>query len=282
MKKLLLLIFPVFLFVVACEKVVDVDLNTEPSRLVIDAAIERIYLKDNLTEFQDKITLNLSLTQPFFSNESSIAVETASVRIIALSTNTTIPLVHDTEGSYILNSDTAFSIDPDENYRLEVNYGGELFIATESLAISTPILDLKQVPSPVDFDETGPAVSLTFNDLPGKINYLVFDFGDGDIFSQNDEFIEEGNDFTFLSILEENVIENVTARIIGADNDFATFIDDITTISDDGGGPFGVTPFRVHGNIVNETNEENYPFGYFRVNEVYSKKIPLVADETLQ
>jgi len=35
-----------------------------------------------------------------------------------------------------------------------------------------------------------------------------------------------------------------------------------------GGDPFSSTAAEVRGNCINATNEDNYPFGYFRVTEV--------------
>jgi hypothetical protein len=37
--------------------------------------------------------------------------------------------------------------------------------------------------------------------------------------------------------------------------------------SEDGGGPFETQPATVRGNVVNETNPDNFPLGYFRVSE---------------
>ena len=36
------------------------------------------------------------------------------------------------------------------------------------------------------------------------------------------------------------------------------------------GGPFETMPAVVRGNIVNETNQDNFPFGYFRLSEADS------------
>jgi hypothetical protein len=38
--------------------------------------------------------------------------------------------------------------------------------------------------------------------------------------------------------------------------------------SDQGGGPFETQPATVRGNMINETNSDNFPLGYFRVSEV--------------
>jgi len=34
------------------------------------------------------------------------------------------------------------------------------------------------------------------------------------------------------------------------------------------GGPFQTTPANLSGNMINTTNPENYPLGYFRVSEI--------------
>ena len=38
--------------------------------------------------------------------------------------------------------------------------------------------------------------------------------------------------------------------------------------SEEGGGPFETTPATVRGNCINETNSNNFPFGFFRLSEV--------------
>ena len=38
--------------------------------------------------------------------------------------------------------------------------------------------------------------------------------------------------------------------------------------SEEGGGPFETTPATVRGNCINETNPDNFHFGYFRLSEV--------------
>ena len=38
--------------------------------------------------------------------------------------------------------------------------------------------------------------------------------------------------------------------------------------SDQSDGPFETQPATVRGNFVNQTNEANFPLGYFRISEV--------------
>ena len=38
--------------------------------------------------------------------------------------------------------------------------------------------------------------------------------------------------------------------------------------SEDNNGPFETQPATLRGNCINQTNQENFPFGYFRLSEV--------------
>jgi hypothetical protein len=37
---------------------------------------------------------------------------------------------------------------------------------------------------------------------------------------------------------------------------------------DGGGGPFETQPATVRGNMINQTNPDNFPLGYFRISEI--------------
>ena len=39
-------------------------------------------------------------------------------------------------------------------------------------------------------------------------------------------------------------------------------------IEEQGGGPFETQPATVRGNIINQTNPDNFALGYFRLSEV--------------
>ena len=41
----------------------------------------------------------------------------------------------------------------------------------------------------------------------------------------------------------------------------------LSQTADGAGGPFSTTPATVRGNMVNKSNEDNYPFGFFRLSE---------------
>jgi hypothetical protein len=71
--------------------------------------------------------------------------------------------------------------------------------------------------------------------------------------------------------LAEDLTEGdiVTFNLFGVDEDFYNFmVVLLQQIDDGGGGPFETQPATVKGNILNITNEDNFPLGYFRISEM--------------
>ncbi len=285
MKKIFIYLIILFAFT-ACEDVIDLDLPTEAPRLVIDAAIERINTleEDGSLSIKDSLFVQLSLTRSFFS-ETPQFVEDAEVNITAINLNDNIDLEHIGNGIYTFdNRPLGIQIDPTESYQLKVNYKGETYEATEEFQTATPLINVQQIPLPQGIGNEGFFTNISFLDKPGNSNFLVFNFGKGDITVIDDELIEEGTIFSFQNFFDEDEVKSInsigeeefslTTKIIGSDKRFANYADDLSTISDNG-GPFGVTPFKVRGNIVNTTNTDNFAFGYFRASEIFQQSISL-------
>ena len=56
--------------------------------------------------------------------------------------------------------------------------------------------------------------------------------------------------------------------MFGIDEKFANFTEQVLTQSgENGGGPFAVPTATVRGNIINISNPDNFPFGYFAISE---------------
>ena len=63
--------------------------------------------------------------------------------------------------------------------------------------------------------------------------------------------------------------DEVDFVLSGVDQEFYNFMFILLQQgSDDSGGPFETQPATVRGNIVNTTNPDNFPLGYFRVSEI--------------
>ena len=56
---------------------------------------------------------------------------------------------------------------------------------------------------------------------------------------------------------------------------FYNFIDVLETQGDSSFGPFSSPPVNVKGNCINITDENHYPYGYFRLNQTSLQPILL-------
>ena len=63
--------------------------------------------------------------------------------------------------------------------------------------------------------------------------------------------------------------DEVVFNLYGVNEQFYNFMFVLLQQStDQGSGPFETQPATVRGNIINETNSDNFPLGYFRISEV--------------
>ena len=243
----------------SCEDVIEVDLDTSSPRLVIEASIN--VLEDGSTAS----IIQLSKTAPFFDNVIP-AVEDAIVTITS-ENGDVFNFNHVDNGAYSTN----FIPNPALEYTLTVIESGQTYIATEQLNTVSPIENIEQID---DGGFTGDQIELrfTFTDPAGIENYYFIEAlslkGDSrDAF--DDEFFD-GNEvpgFYFVEDLEAGDV--VTFNLFGVDEPFYNFMFVLLQQgSEDGGGPFETQPATIKGNIVNETNADNYPLGYFRISEL--------------
>lgn len=244
------------LFCTACEEVIDVDLETSAPRLVIEASIN--VLEDGTTAS----VVRLSKTAPFFDNVIPPVVD--AVVTITSETGEVVPFTHTNDGNYSAN----FTPDPSLEYTLLVVDDGETYTATEQFNSVPPILEVDQN------DEGGFTgdqieVRFTFQDPEGLGDYYYIEGlslkGDNrDAF--NDEFFD-GNlvpGFYFVEDLEQGDV--VTFNLYGVDEAFYNFMFVLLQQgSEDSGGPFETQPATIKGNIINTTNPDNFPLGYFRI-----------------
>jgi len=260
MKKLILLILVAFAFV-ACEDVVEVDLNEGTPKLVIEANFLKQITSDNSV-----LRINLSKTIPFFDSEPSF-VNNATVTISSENGDTIlVPFTED--GRYELSN-----IEPELGvaYTLEVTVDGETYSATESLVTGVP-LELVEQDNEGGFSNDEIDLKVFFNDPANVENYYFFEGrstrGDlADVYS--DEFFDGNEIFGFYAVEDLEAGDEITFYLHGVNKQFYNFMFILLQQSgDQGGGPFETQPATVRGNFINETNEDNFPLGYFRVSEV--------------
>lgn len=258
MKKLIL-VFVLLGILSSCEDVIDVDLNTAEPRLVIDGAL-------NLLESGNAFsTIRLTTTAPFFDNH--VPYVTDAVVTVTADNGIYYPFEYSSDGFYtselIPQSNT--------NYTLSIKYKNETYTATEKLYSVTPLLDVEQKN---DGGFLGEDIELKvfFNDPEGIQNFYFFEglSERGDVLNVfNDEFFDGNTIFGYFVVEDLAQGDEVQFNLYGASKEFYNYMFILLQqTSNQGGGPFETQPATIRGNLVNQTNPDNYPLGYFRISEV--------------
>jgi hypothetical protein len=264
MKNKLIYYILLFCLCFSCEDVIDVNLNEAEPRLVIEASIN--WFKDTTGNVQ---SVKLSLSAPFFDSTIQPA-NGATVTISDANNNTFNFIENGNTGIYTNNNFTPVI---DLTYFLEINYNNETYKATETLKSVVPI----------DFIEQNNEGGFTGEDIELKAfytdplaieNYYLFEFVSSipviptlEVF--DDQFTDGNQIFGFYTEEDLESGDIVIIRNYGVTERFYEFMFILLQQgSQDGGGPFETQPATVRGNCINETNPDNYPFGYFRLSEV--------------
>jgi hypothetical protein len=163
------------------------------------------------------------------------------------------------------------TLENDVNYTLEILYKGESYSATEQLV---PVGNLEFVEQNNTGGFSGDEIELKafFNDPQGLGDYYFFE-GVSQRGAVLDTFFDRFFDgnliFGFYRVKDLAAGDVVTLNLYGVNAQFYDFMFVLLQQgSDQGGGPFETQPATVRGNIINETNTDNFPLGYFRVSEV--------------
>jgi hypothetical protein len=259
------------LILTSCEDVINVDLNTATPKLVIDAAINWQKGTDGSSQ-----KIILSTTTDFYSN--TIPKVSGAIVSIKNSENISYSFTEvPNSGEYQCAN---FKPIIGETYVLTVIYKNETYTATETMQSVSPIEYIQQK-SDGGFSGKDYEIEVSFKDPLDKNYYMVKFFpniykspsygviGDqytnGNIKSWNfsDPDLEKGN--------------TIDITHYGISLDYYNYMNKIISIasSSGGGSPFQTPPSTVRGNIVNQTNQDNYALGYFSLSEIDFRKYTL-------
>ncbi|MEN1785058.1 MAG: DUF4249 domain-containing protein [Bacteroidota bacterium] len=276
----LILILSLF-FNSACTDVVDVPVQNGPERLVVEASID--WEKGTPGNVQ---TINLRKSTPFFDTNTITDVTGAVVTVTNDSNGNVFNFADQNNGTY--STDT-FQPVLNQSYTLRIEYEGAVYTAQETMTPVTEITDVFQDRED-GFDTEELEVHLVFTDPPEEGDYYLFKFqrrGDllPDLEVAEDEFVN-GNEIDWWYEIEEDEEQNlfpfapgdtVDMEMYGISEPYYDYIKIL--IEQLGGvGLFEATPVSVRGNCINETNPENYAFGYFRLTEVVKANYTFVDD----
>jgi hypothetical protein len=260
MKKYILLIVSIF-SVAACQDVIDVDLNEAEERLVIEAAMIKLKGASGTNQ-----RIRLTKTRGFFEDSLKI-VDDAEITVTGEG-GEVFNFLHDTSGFYYTNQ---FQVNLMEKYQLKIEVDDEVYTAEETFI---PVVPIDSVSQRNDAGFSGEDIELKayYKDPAGERNYYLFtffvnfvDFPTTEIY--DDEFTDGNTIFALYQ--EEELVpgDEVVITNFGLSQQFYEYMNVLLSQVGSVGGPFQTQPAVVRGNIINETNPENFPYGYFSLTE---------------
>ena len=266
-----LLIFTAFIFL-SCEDVIEVDVPTGQTRLVVEASLD--WQKGTLGNNQ---TIILSTSTPYFSTNTSTSVTGASVKVKNVNTNEAFVFTDQNDGTYTTSS---FVPIVGDTYNLEILYNNETYTATETLTTVPEIKAIIQTASG-GFDSEFLEVNVYFDDPANEENYYLLSYYEaGDLFPYFEDISDEfsnGNEIHDFFEKDDDEDNNemafepgdiVDINLYGISQGYYNYIRLLLEQYYSGGDPFSSNAAQIKGNCINTTNQENYAFGYFRVNQV--------------
>ncbi|WP_299317637.1 DUF4249 family protein [uncultured Maribacter sp.] len=305
MKRYLLLLLT-FTSFISCEDVIDLELPENETRLIVNGVIR-------VDESQEYLPIEIVVSESssFFDKNTIASINSA---IIYYGTpNPDAPeilegggvsnLAELEPGSGIWVPDPTFdsdqrirvsSINEGDVFQLTIETNDERYFATTTYVKSVPIDSLVQGDETLfSGDET--EVIVTFTDPDDSDDFYLLDLDFGEFLVTEDEFYQ-GQTFVF-SYFYDNDLELDTSSVVdisllGVDESFYNYMNQIIVQSGGDQGPFQTPAATVRGNIINITgidnNEifdniersDNFALGYFAIIEEYKDSIIITDNET--
>jgi len=304
MKRFILIILGFILFI-SCEDVIEVELPENDTRLVVNGVIR-------VDENQEFLPIEIAVSESSSFFDENMVASLKSAIIYYGTPNADAPeilegggisnLAEVEPGSGIWVPDPSFdsdqrirvsSIEEGDVFQLILETENEQFFATTTYVKSVPIDSLEQGNETLfSGDET--EVIVTFTD-PGESNdFYLLDLDFGEFLVTEDEFYQ-GQTFVFSYFYDNELAINtssvVNISLLGVDEQFYNYMNQIIVQSGGDQGPFQTPAATVRGNIINVTgidNDEvvdnversdNFALGYFAIVEEYTDSITITNNE---
>lgn len=269
MKKLVFFIaFFTSLFFTSCEDVVDVDLDTAPPKLVIEAAIN--WEKGSTGRQQ---VIKLTTTSGYY--DQLVPIVSGAVIFVNNSKNQRFNFTElNKSGRYVCNN---FIPVINETYTLTVISGGNTYKATETLKSVALITRIEQKN---DGGFTGKDVEIKafYTDPADEENYYLFKYVysskvTSSYYVSEDKFYQGNEIYSSTEDEDLKAGDEIEVTHYGISKQYYNYMNILVSIAGSNvGGPFQSPPATVKGNIINTTDKNNYPLGYFSLSETDHKK----------
>ena len=305
MKSYIFLILTVIFFA-SCEDVVEVELPKNDTRLIVNGVI-----RVNENEEYLPIEIVVSESSSFFEENTVATIKSPIIfygtpredapEILEGGGVSNLAEVEPGSGKWVpdpsFDSDQRIrvdNIDEGDVFQLIITTDDEQYLATTTYVKSVPIDSLEQGEETLfSGDET--EVIVAFTDRAGSDDFYLLDLDFGEFLVTEDEFYQ-GQTFVFSYFydneLELNTSSVVDVSLIGVDETFYNYMNQIIVQSGGDQGPFQTPAATVRGNIINITgidnnenvdnvnNTDNYALGYFAIVEEYKDSITITENET--
>jgi hypothetical protein len=247
----------------SCEEVIPLDLKSGTPKLVVEAALT---WKKGTNGSVQKI--KLSTTTDFYSDTPKF-VKGATV-FVQNSANQSFTFVEvPNTGEYKCSN---FIPVIGETYRLSIRYNGNTYTAQE---VMQPVATIVKVEQNNNGGFGGKNIELKahYIDPTAVKNYYLYRYTYSSQVTSNfytdEDVFYNGNEF--FSISQNDKIKSgdkVEINHYGISRTYFNYMSVLVSIAGNGGGgPFQSPPATVRGNIINTTQEENFPLGYFSLSE---------------
>ena len=262
----LLLLVLTTLTLISCEDVVTVNLENAESKLVIEASI---LWKKGTTGNEQKIKLTTST--PYFS--TAIPVVSGATIFVTDATNTYNFIENSGTGEYICNN---FNCVIGETYTLNIGVNGETYTATETFQ-AVPTIDTVEQNNEGGFLGDEIEVKYFYQDNGLTNNFYLIQFNtDFSLLPEysvsNDKYFQGNQMFGSYSNDDLKPTDTLLFTLHGISERYFNYLNVLFGISGgSGGSPFSTAPATVRGNFVNQTNPNNFAFGYFSLSEIDTK-----------
>ncbi|MEO8235920.1 MAG: DUF4249 domain-containing protein [Flavobacterium sp.] len=253
------------LLLTSCENPVDVSLDTAEPKLVIDAVIK---WQKGTSGNEQKV--KLTTTTDFYTN--IIPVVSGATVYITNSTNTVFNFIETPNtGEYICNN---FVPVVNENYTLTVINNGQTYKATDKLLATPNINNISQVSVPGVGGADLIQVKFFYQDNGLEDNFYLIGFKNSTkAFTEfgviKDRFFQGNLMFGFYTDDKLKAGDQLDIYLQGISERYNNYMEKLLNIAaTDGGNPFATPPATLRGNIINQSNEANFPLGYFSLGEI--------------
>jgi hypothetical protein len=260
-----LALITISLFLISCEDNVDIALDTAQPKLVIDAVIK--WQKGTLGNEQK---IKLTTTTDYYTN--TIPVVSGATVYITNSTNTVFNFIETPNtGEYVCMS---FIPVINENYTLTVINNGQTYKATDKLLATPDIDNISQISVPGVGGTDLIQVKFFYQDNGLENNFYLIGFKNNTkAFTEfgviRDRFFQGNQMFGFYTDDKLKTGDQLDIYLQGISERYNNYMEKLLNIAaTDGGNPFATPPASLRGNIINQTNEENFPLGYFSLGEI--------------